>query len=94
MQEENKPVGVLETVSADGRVEKSSKRLFGSVMISAGGLLLVAIGVIAIFRPIADSPAALQAGQALIITGAALLGVGVLDGIGRSIGSRAAGGDK
>lgn len=61
----------------------SSKRWAGFTMIAGGGLLLLGIGVAAIFREIADSSAALGAGQALVITGAALLGVTVLEGLGR-----------
>ena len=84
-------VGVLETTDPDGRVVRSSKRLFGSIMVSAGGALLLALGVVGIFRQIADPQTGLTAGQALIITGAGLLGFGVLDGIGKAIGGR---GDK
>jgi hypothetical protein len=87
-----KPVGMLQSTDADGRIVNSSKRWMGTALIIAGGLLLVAIGVTAIFREIADQAAALSAGQSLVITGAALLGVGVLDGLGQSIGKAIGGG--
>lgn len=61
---------------------KSSKRVFGAALVTSGGLLLLGVGIAAIFRPIADATAALEAGKALAITGAGLLGVGVLEGIG------------
>jgi uncharacterized membrane protein YidH (DUF202 family) len=86
------PVGVLQTVDTEGRVHNSSKRWMGTALIISGGLLLIAVGIVAIFRTIADPETSLQAGQVLIITGAALLGVGVLDGIGKAIGLKAGGG--
>jgi hypothetical protein len=52
-------------------------------MVMGGAGLLLAIGVTAIFRQIADSSAALDAGKALVITGAALLGSTVLEGVGK-----------
>lgn len=61
----------------------SSKRWAGFGMVLGGALLLLGIGVAAIFREIADSAAALDAGKALVITGAALLGSTVLEGLGR-----------
>lgn len=85
-------VGTLQTTDAEGRIVNSSKRIMGTIMISAGGVLLIVIGVSAIFRQVVDAAAALSAGQALIITGAALLGVGVLDGLGQSIGKAIGGG--
>lgn len=76
--------GILE--QAPG--EKSSKRYFGAALIAAGGLLLVAVGVVALFHEITDPETALAAGKALIITGAALLGVTVFEGIGAKIAAR------
>jgi len=61
----------------------SSKRVFGAVLISAGGALLSVIGVVAIFAVVKDPDTALECGKALIKTGAVLLGVCVLEGIGR-----------
>lgn len=78
---DQQPTGIIE----ESPGVKSSKRLMGVVLVSSGAALLVAIGVVAIFRSVTDSAAALDAGKALIWTGAALLGVGVLEGIGSRI---------
>lgn len=86
-------VGAMQTVDVDGNVIRSSKRIMGTSLIISGGVLLAGIGITAIFRPITDAAAALEAGQSLVITGASLLGVGVLDGLGKAIG-RAVGGGK
>lgn len=86
------PVGVLQSTDADGRIVNSSKRWMGTALIIAGGLLLAGTGVAAIFREVVDPATALGAGKALVITGAALLGVGVLDGLGQSIGKAIGGG--
>jgi hypothetical protein len=86
-------VGMLQSTDVDGRIVQSSKRWMGTALIIAGGLLLGGIGVAAIFRQVADPATALSAGQSLVVTGAALLGVGVLDGLGQGIG-RAIGGNK
>jgi len=69
---------------ADG--DNSSKRLWGSILLAAGGGLLVAIGVSAIFTKVADPQTALSAGSTLITAGAALIIGGVLEGIGNKIG--------
>ena len=79
------PTGILE----ESPGVKSSKRYFGAALIGTGGLLLVGIGVAAIFREVRDPSTALEAGKALLVTGAGLLGVGVLEGVGHSIGSSA-----
>jgi hypothetical protein len=80
--ETTRPIGYLETTNADGQVEKSSKRLIGTISFAVGGLLLGALGVVSFFMIAAD-PGTIQAvGQAFLITGASLLGIGVLEGIG------------
>jgi hypothetical protein len=61
----------------------SSKRVMGAALIAAGSLLLAAVGVVAIFHPIADASSALSAGQTLVISGAAILGVTVFQGAAR-----------
>jgi len=78
------PTGLLE----ESPGVKSSKRVFGAALIGSGGLLLLAVGVSAIFRPVTDPATALEAGKTLAIIGASLLGVGVLEGVGRRIGGR------
>lgn len=60
----------------------SSKRVMGAALIATGGLLLVSVGVVAIFSVVRDPSTVLAAGRALIIAGAALLGATVLEGIG------------
>ena len=62
---------------------KSSKRMFGAILIGAGGLLLTAIGTAAIFVVVKDPATALDAGKSLVIVGASLLGIGVLEGIAK-----------
>jgi hypothetical protein len=64
----------------------SSKRVFGAALIAAGSLLLLAVGVVAVFRTVSDSSTAIECGKSLLIAGAALLGVGVLEGLGSRIG--------
>jgi hypothetical protein len=67
----------------DAEGDLSSKRLFGAVLILAGGLLLLTTGIMAIFAGVQDSASALGAGQAMILAGAGLLGIGVLEGVGK-----------
>lgn len=62
----------------------SSKRFFGGLALVAGLGLLVAVGVTALFQPIADASAAITAGSTLTGIGAALLGVTVLEGVRRT----------
>jgi len=81
----------LEQTTATGVLEespgvKSSKRVAGFALIGAGGLLLGAVGIAAIFRVIADAPTAISAGTTLAVIGASLLGVTVLEGLGNRIG--------
>lgn len=68
--------------------DKSSKRLWGSILIALGGALLTAIGVSAIFLKVADPQTALSAGSTLITVGAGLIIGGVLEGIGQKIGGQ------
>jgi hypothetical protein len=86
------PVGLLQTTDIDGRVVTSSKRWMGTVLLIAGGALLGTIGVFALFQRVADPDTALSAGTTLVATGAALLGIGVLDGLGKGIGKAIGGG--
>ncbi len=64
---------------------KSSKRTAGISLVAAGGLLLMATGVVGLFVKIADLEASLASGNALVWAGAALLGVTILEGIGKKI---------
>lgn len=65
---------------------KSSKRTAGISLVVAGGLLLMATGAVGLFVKIADLEASLSAGNALIWAGAVLLGVTILEGLGKKIG--------
>ena len=64
---------------------KSSKRLAGVCLLITGGAFLLALGITAIYKIVADPTTALAVGKTLIYTGAGLLGVGVAEGIGQSI---------
>ncbi len=58
--------------------EQSSKRLFGAIMISAGGVLLVALGITGFFTMLPGLDAVKYAGLTLVATGSGLLGFGTL----------------
>jgi len=62
---------------------QSSKRTFGAILIGAGGLLVMAIGIAAIFVKVVDPETAMAAGKTLVIVGASLLGIGVFEGIAK-----------
>jgi hypothetical protein len=59
--------------------DPSSKRWIGAILITLGSALITSIGVAAIFTAIKDPATAITAGQTLIGTGAALLGISVLE---------------
>jgi hypothetical protein len=80
--ENEKTVGYLETQGTDGTIEKSSKRLVGVISFIIGGLLLTALGVVSFAIRAADPDTILTVGNSFLITGGALLGIGVLEGIG------------
>lgn len=77
---------------------KSSKRFWGSVLLSAGGALIIALGVFSFFRQAADPETVRSCGVALIIVGGSLLGITVFEGIseaiGKSVGRRAVSGSQ
>lgn len=81
-QKETESIGLLEESAG----VKSSKRFFGAVLIIAGCLLLASVGIVAIFYKVSDPMTTLDSGRTLIIVGASLLGVGVLEGLGEGIG--------
>lgn len=74
-------VGFLERKRPDGSVEKSSKRLFGAMALSSGGLLLLALGIVSLFTVAADALTVLEVGKILCGLGTVLLGVGVVEGV-------------
>lgn len=64
--------------------EQSSKRLYGAIMISAGGVLLIAMGIYGFFAVPPGIEAIKYSGLTLIAVGAGLLGFGTLaERIGR-----------
>lgn len=64
--------------------EESSKRLWGSIMIGAGGALLLALGIVGFFVVPPGIDAIKYAGLSLVAVGAGLLGFGTLaERIGR-----------
>lgn len=66
----------------------SSKRLIGIIITTLGGGFLLSVGISSIFKVIADPETALTVGKTLLGGGLAILGVGVLDGVGKAINSR------
>jgi hypothetical protein len=64
----------------------SSKRVGGLSMLVPGALLLFGLGVYSIFVKAADPATTINCGQALCIVGASLLGVTVLEGLGKKLG--------
>ena len=73
----------MSEITKDVNGKTSSKRITGIILTIAGGGLLIAVGVIAVFKQIADPETALRAGTTLIGSGVGLLGVGVLEHINR-----------
>lgn len=63
----------------DSEGNRSSKRIAGTVIAGVGGLFLLVVGVVSIFRRIADPQTALEVGKLLMLTGGGLLGVGVVE---------------
>lgn len=57
----------------------SSKRIAGVVILSCGLLLLLAIGIMSIFKAIGDPTTGLQVGITLMSTGGTLLGIGTFE---------------
>ena len=53
----------------------------GVSMVATGGALLIAVAIVALLRqqPIPNAAVAIEAGRALILTGAGLLGITVVE---------------
>lgn len=60
----------------------SSKRIAGFSILILGSAYLLTIGVVSIYRVVADSSTALDVGRVLIYTGGGLLGIGVFEKFG------------
>jgi hypothetical protein len=63
----------------------SSKRVMGAVTMIGGLLLLIAVGIMALIKKelFVNADTAISAGTALVGIGAGLLGITVLEGIGK-----------
>lgn len=66
----------------DSNGNKSSKRVVGSIVAGAGLLLLLSIGVASIFTIVKDPGTAMESGKTILIVGAGLLGVSVVEFFG------------
>jgi hypothetical protein len=84
MEERKKRIGMLE--EQEGVL--SSKRVLGVILLTAGGLFLLYVGIAALRLTVKDPDTALAVGKTLLFTGAGLLGVGVLEGIPAALGGR------
>ena len=60
----------------------SSKRVAGFITMGAGLLLLLTVGILSMFREIADPGTSMEAGKTILIVGGGLLGVGVFEFFG------------
>jgi hypothetical protein len=61
----------------------SSKRITGAILISLGGALLMTLGVYSLFHKAADPNTVLNVGNTFIYTGGGLLGISVLEYVGK-----------
>jgi hypothetical protein len=68
---------------------KSSKRLWGTILLSLGALIFVGVAVVSLFYGRNEVGAAVAAATSLLITGGGLLGLGVLEGLGQKAGGAA-----
>ena len=60
----------------------SSKRVAGFIISGFGLALLLWVGIMSIYRVIADPATAMESGKTLLIVGCGLLGVGVVEFLG------------
>ena len=60
----------------------SSKRMAGIIILIIGVAFHLTTGIMSYFRAISDPTTAVSIGNALIFTGAGLLGIGVIEQIG------------
>ena len=61
----------------------SSKRVAGFIISSCGLVLLLIVGFMSIKTEIADPETAMESGKTLLIVGCGLLGVGVVEFLGK-----------
>ena len=72
----------MSKILKDQNGNTSSKRVAGFIISGVGLALLLLVGVMSIFRPIADPGTAMEAGKTILIVGGGLLGVGVFEFLG------------
>ena len=58
---------------------KSSKRLWGSIVLSSGIILAVTLFVVSLFKGADDPTTAIKIINLCVVTGAGLLGIGVFE---------------
>ena len=61
----------------------SSKRVAGFIISGFGLILLITIGFMSIWHKIVDPETAMESGKTLLIVGCGLLGVGVVEFLGK-----------
>ena len=89
LEETEKPVTITlpthkhNSLLQDREGNTSSKRVAGFILLGIGVVYYLAIGVTSIFKPVADPTTALAVGSTLIITGAGLLGISVVEFLGK-----------
>jgi hypothetical protein len=63
----------------DSDGNKSSKRLWGTILLGVGSIMASSLFIFALYRTIGDSNTCLSVLQYLFISGASLLGIGVAE---------------
>lgn len=67
----------------DSNGNTSSKRIAGVVIAGCGLILLLIVGFMSIKMEISDPETAMESGKTLLIVGCGLLGVGVVEFLGK-----------
>jgi hypothetical protein len=75
----------MEILKSGATGKQSSKRLFGSIFLSTGGLMLIFGGIVSMKITFADPEMFKFCAKTLVFVGAGLLGLGIVDGIGKKI---------
>ena len=72
----------MKTILQDQNGNSSSKRLAGFIISGVGLSMLISIGIVSMFKVIADPSTAMEAGKTILIVGGSLLGVSVFEFLG------------
>ena len=72
----------MNKILEDQNGNKSSKRIAGFIISGIGLALLLTVGIVSIFKLIADPSTAMEAGKTILIVGGSLLGVSVFEFLG------------